>query len=112
MASQPQHDWYLKEWLRSTQTSVTTLEAETGWTHRVASQLVNCRIRWNRDHLLLAAKVLRIHPFELLLHPDDAMHIRRLRAAVDEEARLRVAEGRAEYAAQQAPAALPPRKVV
>ena len=112
MAGKPRHDWYLKEWLRATQTPVSTLERETGWTHRIASELVNCRIRWNRDHLLLAASILRIHPFELLLDPDDAMHIRRLRAAVNEEDRLRVAEGRADYTAGEPEPTLAPRKAV
>lgn len=103
MGSAPQHDWYLKEWLASLDTSVTWLERETGWTHRIASQLVNCRTRWNRDHLMLAARTLRISPFELLLHPDDAMQIRRLRSAVDQEARLRVAEGRDQFKAAEPP---------
>jgi hypothetical protein len=112
MATQPQHDWYLKEWLAATSTAVSVLERETGWTHRIASQLVNRRTRWNRDHLVLAARVLHIHPFELLLHPEDAMQIRRLRVAVNEEARLRVAEGRETYAPQPEPAdRLAPRKL-
>jgi hypothetical protein len=98
MAAKPTSDWYLKEWLGTLDATVTWLEGETGWTHRIASQLVNRRTRWNRDHLALAAKVLRIAPYELLLHPEDAMHIRRLRSAVEVEARLRAAEDRGDYA--------------
>lgn len=89
--SQIAHDWFLKEWLAAVGESVARLEGETGWTHRIASQLVNRKIRWNRDHLDLAAKALRVAPFELLMHPDDAMNIRKLKAA---ETKLRVAEKR------------------
>ena len=79
MASIPKHDWYLKEWLAALDVSVAWLERETGWTHRIASQMVNRQVRWNRDHLALAATLLRVAPYELLMHPDDAMAVRRLR---------------------------------
>lgn len=79
MAVSPQHDWYLKEWLATLGTTTAWLEAQTGWTHRIASQLVNRRLRWNRDHLSLAAATLNIAAHELLLHPEDAMAIRRVR---------------------------------
>jgi hypothetical protein len=80
MASRPTHDWYLKEWLGSLNVSIAKLESETGWTHRIANQLVNRKTRWNRDHLALATQVLRLRPYELLMHPDDAMAIRKLMA--------------------------------
>lgn len=89
MAATPLHDWYLKEWLASKRNTLAWLEEETGWTHRIASQLVNRKLRWNRDHLSLAAHVLKISPYELLLHPEEAYHIRRLRHSVEEEHRLR-----------------------
>ena len=89
MATDHRHDWYLKEWLDTLRQSVAWLEGQTGWTHRIASQLVNRKTRWNRDHLSLAASVLSVAPFELLMHPDDAMQLRRLRA---DEIKLRVAE--------------------
>lgn len=91
VVAKPYHDWYLKEWLaaKGEHATVAWFEAQTGWTHRIASQLVNRKLRWNRDHLALAAKVLQIAPYELMLHPDEAYHIRRLRTAVEEEHRLR-----------------------
>lgn len=86
------HDWYLKEWLPVCGVNAAWLERETGWTHRITSNLINRRVRWNRDHLSLAAQVLKVRPHELLMSPEEAMHIRRLRAGAAEEYRLRVAE--------------------
>jgi hypothetical protein len=40
--------------------------------------------RYNRDILNDVAKALNIYPFELLMHPSDAMAQRRMRAAVKE----------------------------
>ena len=92
MAATPLHDWYLKEWLRSLGCTAARLVEETGWTHRIANQLINRKLRWNRDHLSLVASILHLAPHELLMHPDEAMHVRRLRAAAADEMRLRVAE--------------------
>lgn len=102
MATAPQFDWYLKEWLLNLRGRAggAWFEAETGYTHRIANQLINRKIRWNRDHLMLAAKTLQVYPWELLMHPDEANQIKRLRAAVDEEARLQlVADSRASFSA-------------
>lgn len=88
------HDWYLKEWLDTLDCSITDLRERTNWTHRIASQLVNRKLRWNRDHLSQAALALHLDPWELLMHPSDAMEVRQLRAQV-----LRAAERRSDYAA-------------
>jgi hypothetical protein len=74
------HDWYLREWIDASPVTITEFRERTGWTHRIASQLVNRRIRWNRDHLSEAAFALHVEPFELLMHPDEAFALRRLRA--------------------------------
>jgi hypothetical protein len=74
------HDWYLREWVDTLECSVTELRERTGWTHRIASQLVNRKLRWNRDHLSEAAFALRVEPFELMMPPEDAFALRRLRA--------------------------------
>lgn len=101
MAQQPFYDWYLKEWLATLRKPNSWFEIETGWTHRIANQLINRKTRWNRDHLALAASVLHLAPYELLMHPDEAMHVRRLRAAAAEELRLRkVAEEQNDFREQ------------
>lgn len=93
--SKPRHDWYLKEWIETLNCSVTELRERTEWTHRIASQLVNRKLRWNRDHLSQAASALNLSAWELLMHPSDAMEVRQLRAQV-----LRAAEKRSDYVAE------------
>jgi transcriptional regulator of aromatic amino acid metabolism len=92
--AQARHDWYLREWLDTLGCTVTQLRERTDWTHRIASQLVNRKLRWNRDHLSQAATALHLDPWELLMHPADAMELRQLRNQV-----LRAAESRQDYKA-------------
>lgn len=80
MAAKPYDDWFLKEWMRSKRMTNKILQENAGWTYRITSQLVNRKTRWNRDHLILAAKILQIRPYELMMHPDDANAIKRFRA--------------------------------
>lgn len=87
----------MREWLDTLGCTVTQLRDRTDWTHRIASQLVNRKLRWNRDHLSQAATALHLDPWELLMHPSDAMEIRQLRAQV-----LRAAEKRRDYVAEPA----------
>jgi transcriptional regulator with PAS, ATPase and Fis domain len=94
--NRPRHDWYLKEWLDTLECTVTQLRERTEWTHRIASQLVNRKPRWNRDHLSQAATALHLDAWELLMHPSDAMEVRQLRSQV-----LRAAEKRTDYAAEK-----------
>lgn len=92
--NRPAHDWYLREWLAALDCTVTQLRERTDWTHRIASQLVNRKLRWNRDHLSQAATALHLDAWELLMHPADAMEVRQLRTQV-----LRAAEKRNDYVA-------------
>ena len=78
----PDYDWYLREWLSALDCTQARLRDETGWTVRIASQLVNRKTRWNRDHLNAAAHALNLQAWELLMHPQDAMEIRQLRNSV------------------------------
>jgi len=88
------HDWYLREWVDALDCSITDLRERTGWTHRIASQLVNRKLRWNRDHLSEAAYALHLEPWELLMDPQDSMEIRSLRKSI-----TLAAERRLEYRA-------------
>lgn len=78
MAS-PDHDWYLAQWLVSLQMKQADLERTTGWDKRKASHLVNGKQPYKRDTVNEAARALHIEPFELLMHPDDAFALRRMR---------------------------------
>lgn len=51
----------------------------TGWSRRKASDIVTGEQRYNRDIINDAARALNLNPFELLLHPADAMAMRQLR---------------------------------
>ena len=74
-------DWFLKAWLEAHRLKQADLVRRTGWSGKKVSYLVNGRSRYNRDYVNGAAEALDIEPFELLLHPDDAMALRRLRSA-------------------------------
>lgn len=79
MAPATGHDWHLRQWMRATGTSQAALMERTGWDKRKASFLVNGQQPYKRDVINEAAAALNIAPFELLMHPDDAFAIRRLR---------------------------------
>lgn len=73
------HDWYLRHWLATLHTSQADLERMTGWDKRKASFLVSGKQPYKRETVNEAANALNIEPFELLMHPDDAFALRRLR---------------------------------
>lgn len=79
MALIPRFDWYLKEWMTSLDLSQADLQRLAGWGKRKASELVNGSTRYNRDVINEVCAALNLRPFELLMHPDDAMAIRRFR---------------------------------
>jgi transcriptional regulator with XRE-family HTH domain len=57
------------------------LVRETGMSKATISDIVNGRTNYYRALVNQMALVLRIEPFELLMHPDEAFALRRLRAA-------------------------------
>lgn len=80
MATAPANDWFLRQWMSALAMRQADLMARTGWDKRKASHLYNGSQQYNRSSLNEAAMALNISPWELLLHPEDAMAIRRLRA--------------------------------
>lgn len=79
----PDHDWYLPQWLQTLRMKNADLERATGWDKRKASHLVNGHQPYKRDTLNEAARALKIAPFELLMHPEDAFALAAWRAAAD-----------------------------
>lgn len=77
------HHWYLVEWAEQSVPKKTQADAqrELGWNKSTASDLWNGKQRYNQQYVDEAALWLNIKPYELLMHPDEAMAIRRLRAA-------------------------------
>lgn len=78
-------NWYLKEWMaasglegRGAQTRMMEL---TGWSKATMSQLFNGTQDYSPKVVNEAASALRVEPFELLMHPDRAMALRRFQAS-------------------------------
>jgi transcriptional regulator with XRE-family HTH domain len=79
MANAPRHDWYLKAWMATCKVKQSDIMRETGYSKATMSDLFTGKQRFNRDILNEIAHVLNIRPYELLMHPDEAMAIRRVR---------------------------------
>lgn len=90
MVSAPAYDWFLKEWLASLNIKQVRLSELAEWDKRKTSYLVNGRQPFNRDTLNEAAHALNLRPWELLMHPKDAMEIRQLRKSVELAAERRM----------------------
>jgi transcriptional regulator with XRE-family HTH domain len=81
-------NWYLREWMeacgfsgRGAQTRMMEL---TGWSKATMSQLYNATQDYSPKVLNEAARALNVERYELLMHPSDAMRLRKLnRAAQD-----------------------------
>lgn len=90
-------DWFLREWMDTLEVRQTDLIRETGWAKSRVSEIVNGKTDYYREIVNTLASVLKIHPWELLMLPEEAHHIKRLRAMLDEEVHLRVAEAQQGY---------------
>jgi hypothetical protein len=77
-------DWYLKEWLQATATSQADLVRLTDYPKAKVSDLVTGKQRYNRDILNDIAAALNLTPPDLLMHPEDVMALRRMRAAAEQ----------------------------
>jgi transcriptional regulator with XRE-family HTH domain len=75
----PRHDWYLKQWLRTLHKKQADLERDLGLNKAKVSLTANGKQPYDRDLINVVADYLNLRPFELLMHPDDAMSLRRLR---------------------------------
>jgi hypothetical protein len=81
-------DWYLKEWLKATDTSQAELVRRTDYPKAKVSDLVTGKQRYNRDILNDIATALNLYPYELLMHPDDAFAQRRMVSAIEQFVRV------------------------
>lgn len=77
-------DWYLNEWLAATKTTQAELGRRTDYPKAKVSDLVNGKQRYNRDILNDVANALNVYPFELLMHPADAMAQRRMKRLAEQ----------------------------
>jgi transcriptional regulator with XRE-family HTH domain len=102
-----QINWYLREWMDATERyrgrgGQARMMEDTGWSKATMSQLYNGKQDYSPKVVNEAARALNAEPYELLLHPDAAMAIRRLREnalrvvedsrVIEEERRLRAVQ--------------------
>jgi transcriptional regulator with XRE-family HTH domain len=79
MTSSPRHDWYLKAWMKTLKIRQADVMKATGYRRATMSELSTGKQRYNRDVINAVAAAMHIRPYELLMHPDEAMAIRRVR---------------------------------
>jgi transcriptional regulator with XRE-family HTH domain len=87
-----EQDWFLPEWMASKKMSQAELGRRTGWSKATVNDIFHGKTNYYREIVNLAARALEVHPWELLMSPEEANQIKRLRTALDEEVHLRVAE--------------------
>lgn len=101
----PQHDWYLKDWLRTLGKKQADIVRDLDWNKARVSLTASGKQPYNRDDVNEVADYLNLRPYELLMHPEDAMRLRRLR---DELVRLAADSSDREDSADREPG---PKKV-
>jgi plasmid maintenance system antidote protein VapI len=75
----PNFDWYLKEWLAALHKKQADIVRDLEWNKARVSLMISGKQQYTRDAVNELSDYLHIRPFELLMHPDDAMRLRRLK---------------------------------
>lgn len=75
----PRHDWYLKEWLKTLGKRQADVARDLDWNKARVSLMLRGEQQYTRDAVNELSSYLSLHPYELLMHPDEAMRLRRLR---------------------------------
>lgn len=78
--AEPRFDWFLKEWLRATQKKQSDIVKDLDWNKAKVSLMARGLQPYTREEVNELAAYLNIRPHELLMHPDDANAIKRLKA--------------------------------
>ena len=78
--AKPRHDWFLREWLKATKKRQADIVRDLDWNKARVSLMIGGKQQYTRDAVNELADWLNIRPHELLMHPDDANAIKRLRA--------------------------------
>lgn len=80
----PGHDWYLKEWLETLGKKQADIVRDLDWNKARVSLMMRGDQQYTRDAINELAAYLNLKPHELLMHPHDAMALRRLQTAAVE----------------------------
>ncbi len=75
----PHHDWHLNAWLRSLGKKQADIVRDLDWNKARISLMASGKQPYTRDAVNELSAYLNLRPYELLMHPDDAMLLRRLR---------------------------------
>ena len=73
------HDWFLKEWLKTLGKKQADLVRDLDWNKAKASLTASGKQPYTREEVNEVSAYLHLHPYELLMHPSDAMALRKLR---------------------------------
>jgi transcriptional regulator with XRE-family HTH domain len=84
----PHHDWYLLHWLRTLGKKQADIARDLDMNKAKVSLTAHGKQPYDRDDVNAIADYLNLHPYELLMHPDDAMNMRQLRATAEKIATL------------------------
>jgi plasmid maintenance system antidote protein VapI len=76
----PGHDWYLKEWMATLGKKQADIVSDLEWNPARISLMLRGKQQYTRDAVNELSAYLNLQPFELLMHPEDAMALRQLRA--------------------------------
>lgn len=75
----PYHDWHLGDWLKVLKKKQADIVRDLDWNKARVSLMLRGDQPYTRDAVNELAIYLNLQPYELLMHPDDAMALRRLR---------------------------------
>lgn len=98
--------WFLREWFGTQGLKQRDLVTKLDWLPAKAYKIWHGIQPFRREEIVEIAALLNITPSELMMHPDEAMALRRLRSAVAE---VSITPNPAPAAAPEAPAAKPKR---
>lgn len=76
----PRPDWFLKQWLKATGKKQADIVRDLDWNKAKVSLMVNLKQPYTRAEVNELAEYLNIRPHELLMDPEDAFALRRLKA--------------------------------
>ena len=79
----PQHDWFLKEWLKTLGKKQADIVRDLDWNKAKISLMLRGEQPYTRDALNELADYLNLRPWELLMHPQDALAIRKMAEAAE-----------------------------
>ena len=80
--AQPRHDWYLKQWLHTLGKTQQWVADELDLQKSKISRKASGTTPYDRDDINAISALLHLQPYELLMHPEDAMEVRSLRKSI------------------------------